>query len=614
MAKTNRYAQLDPSGSQKVIDISGPQLSSSKREIHFQTQSGILRLCQGPNSVIVDDWDEFPLLKPALMEAVSSWSTGVSWMTIKHFALDINRGLLAFLRERAEPQTVHIADIDQNLVGEFKAWLAQRDSEGAPRWKPSSQAKLFAVVKTLASRWRASKRFTSHVPKGLQLEADNFHGRKVSSEPVRVLDDEALQLIMRAALAECRALRLAVESAWKQLDNEALCEDDSSKRLRATRLKYQGCHGGVFPTYQWLYDNDRKLWDELLGRGKVIGSDLALLRLPFMPTGRDLIPFVLLLAFYTGFNPEALRGIKLSDIDYPDGLGGKRIRFAPFKGRSARSQIRTFALGDPDGPAAMVEFLTKWSAPIRKLGAPSEAELLFAMVAPSDNSGSPSAQCSVFRHEKGSGTRWHWNFQKFIKENQLPSFTLAQVRKTTLDLVHEMTGGDLKAVAVVGGQRSAQTIEDHYTSDAARLRNSERLGGIMATRERWVGSGGAATDSRSEPRSSDLGAATPGFHCLDPFASPIPGEVEGRLCQAYGSCPKCPLACARRGDPYVLARFIQLRSEIATAQEELDSRRWTAAWLPALTRLDEHWIPVCATPETMAAAAQLTLPPLPPLE
>lgn len=181
---------------------------------------------------------------------------------------DLNCGLLAFLKDQFDADAVGVASLDQDAVGEFKKWVGSRGCDDSARWQQSTQAKLFATAKMLAEQWRASKRFGSLVPKDLQLDVEHFHGRKVTSKPVKVLDDQSLQRVMRAALTECRSVRTEIESAWRELEDEPLCESEERRLLRAARLRYRACHRGVFPTSKWLRVNDQKLWEELLGPGR----------------------------------------------------------------------------------------------------------------------------------------------------------------------------------------------------------------------------------------------------------------------------------------------------------------------------------------------------------
>jgi hypothetical protein len=111
-----------------------------------------------------------------------------------------------------------------------------------------------------------------------------------------------------------------------------------------------------------------------------------------------------------------------------------------------------------------------------------------------------------------------------------------------------------------------------------------------------------------------LAAATPGWRCLDPYDSPIDGQEKGKLCAAYGACPNCPLANLNARDPYSLARALQLKAKIETAQTVLPALRWLKVWAPRLQRLVDYWLPSIQDPAVIAAASKLDLAELPELE
>jgi hypothetical protein len=206
---------------------------------------------------------------------------------------------------------------------------------------------------------------------------------------------------------------------------------------------------------------------------------------------------------------------------------------------------------------------------------------------------------------------WSFHVTEFLKTHGLPHLRTRHIRKTGLDLIHELFSGDIRAVAAAGGQRSADVLDKHYTDDRARRRNDESLASIMAAREREVATGGRL-NPRHGPVASDYHAATPGAQCLDPFSSPQPGQKAGRLCRAYGACWVCPLLQLQPDQPYQLARAWQFRTEVLHARGYLPADRWLAAWQPRLTALEERVLPLFDNDTVIAAATRL-LPHLPPL-
>lgn len=604
----SRYSQLGSDGSRKVVGIGDPSLSPQKSPIRFERNGQQLLAIHGETQTNASLWLEFSGICDFLKQAFLSWGPGVSSRTFKGGVFALNEGLLSYAKESGNPSEITLDTLDPRWLSEFRKWLARRGPEKAPILSEGTQAKRWGIAKILFSHMKKAPAANARLNPEVSFSGKSYHGRRSDANPIEALDEPTSKKILLACLQEARSTMEEVRSAWKSIEL-AKTNPERADDLSKDRLLYSECHGGEFPTYTWLLNNDRDLWNQLsLGRANSLKS----LRKPFMPEARDVVPFVILLAFHTGFNPDTIRSLRLSDIDWPDGFGSKRIRFSPNKARSGRRQIRSFALGDPLGPGAIVNFLIRWGERMRSIAPAEDKDLLFAMVYPSDHSGSGFARFAGFPNDGYS--RWTWASSKFREDHSLPDFTLAQIRKSSLDLVHEITDGDIKAVAIAGGQRSTQTIDSHYTSDSARLRNSEKLGLAMATRERWVGSDGKSADPRKEPLSADKGAATPGFHCLDPFASPIPSEAKGRLCQAYGMCPSCPLAVSKRFDAHALARLMQLRKKILDSQTEMEPARWLAAWSPIAERLQSYWIPACSDEKSLLEAERLTLPALPPLE
>ncbi len=85
---------------------------------------------------------------------------------------------------------------------------------------------------------------------------------------------------------------------------------------------------------------------------------------------------------------------------------------------------------------------------------------------------------------------------------------------------------------------------------------------------------GGAVDPTHRLRGESVEAATPGFGCLDPFHSPMPGQKEGRPCTAYGQCPDCQLATTNTQVPANLVRIKQMEAEYVDAANYLAPHYW----------------------------------------
>jgi hypothetical protein len=312
----------------------------------------------------------------------------------------------------------------------------------------------------------------------------------------------------------------------------------------------------------------------------------------------------------TFFSGDTLLGTLRSDLFQTEVLGIRRFVWRPYKARSRRHQHRSFPMSDePDSPSVLVPFVERWTSRIRPLAIPRIQDWLFLWM-----SANGDKQPHAFDTKGGSSSgAWHQNLAPFLDSHGIPYITLRQIRATGLDIVHDLYAGDLRAVQAVGGQQHPDVILSHYTSDAARKRNDEQLSGIMALRTRWLETDGAL-DSRQLPPGQDLAAATPGWRCLDPYDSPVPGQDKGKLCAAYGACPNCPLAHLNGQDAYSLARTLQLRAKIEAAQGLLPAERWLKTWAPRLHRLVDYWLPQFRDDSVIEAAGRLDLDGLPDLE
>jgi hypothetical protein len=107
-------------------------------------------------------------------------------------------------------------------------------------------------------------------------------------------------------------------------------------------------------------------------------------------------------------------------------------------------------------------------------------------------------------------------------------------------------------------------------------------------------------------------AVTQGFECYDPYDSPIPGQMPGTLCTAWGDCPSCPLASVKPGDPMVLAQLIRLDQAIDAAKERLTPARWLR-WGERQQKLRER-MALFSNAAIWETAREIDLKPLPPIE
>lgn len=558
----------------------------------------------------VTAWFEYPELALAFVDATRFIASKMTPGSRIRFEGELRRGFFAFLQYTSVEETIKIENLSRDLLEKFVAWVV--DSEGnrkiAVDQKRTYLSALRRIIKSLKEMERWSKRLQPKldVPRKFWPKSPPSGGRVP-------LDHQSLVSFLKASDEEMKSTMARLEKVWIEVE------------LRAKEF----IEKKISPDFELLPDFLIELQKEF-GDGPVSSKEIyekrpdlgELIRLHGgfdsisecrYPSDRKLIPFVLVLAFYTAFNPETTRGFLQKHVKYSEILGAKRVVLKGEKPRANGSQMRSFPLDQPGGPAEIIDFLNRWTSKIRPLAPADLQGRLFLFVL---SRGRCSGQ--ICNWDNNSGRRapkhgWYPQLIAFQKKHGLKKFSLAHIRNTSLDQVRDLFLGDIKAVQAAGGQHGRQVVQDHYNSAAARARNDEQLANVMAVRERWASTRGRAADARGEAHSSDLGSVTPGFRCFDPFDSPVPGEVRGRLCRAYGWCPACALAHVNRNDAHSLARLLQLKNAFHDAQSRVSPQRWLEVWAPKSDRLQNYWLHVFNS-DVWKRAESLSLSPIPEIE
>ena len=174
---------------------------------------------------------------------------------------------------------------------------------------------------------------------------------------------------------------------------------------------------------------------------------------------------------------------------------------------------------------------------------------------------------------------------------------------------------------------SPNTTLTSYTRDAFHRRNEEMLANGMQQLDRKYLSDGRIDAAGRHRLRADLGSATPGFACLDPYSSPFeksdaakddqPNErSKGRLCQAYGKCPMCPLAMIDPSSPESYAYLYKLREALEEARGRLGAT-WIARWAQVSEKLTTLWARLFVDEDVVRKGIELamfTFPNLPRLD
>jgi hypothetical protein len=141
-------------------------------------------------------------------------------------------------------------------------------------------------------------------------------------------------------------------------------------------------------------------------------------------------------------------------------------------------------------------------------------------------------------------------------------------------------------------------------------RGDEALAHLSEARERFRKTQGKS-DPRRKPEGADIGAATPGWICADPYDSPL--YEKDKLCGGYGRCPACPLGSINLGDCYSTAQAFNLLDAIDQAVETMAPAAWVERYGLSRKALTEFWLPQIPD-NVLEKVKQMKLLPLPPLE
>lgn len=459
-------------------------------------------------------------------------------------------------------------------------------------------------------------------PKLNQVRDKHLYVRKVPfpgrgrTEPREVLPDAVFGDIYARAAADCALIIDKFRSFQFALTRPASELPSRAKDLRTAEQCAVWVHrefGNRLPPAKAFRAENRALFEALRRSGGWKGV-MGLIQ----PTALHLMPFMALLGCQTLFNKAVMTELSFGDIDRTDLAGTLRLVLTPLKKRAGRQQLRSFQIDDtPDNPDAILRFLEDYTAGLR--GAVDtkfrDRVFLFWSLAQRRTLLEDPGPSAFTGNTTGSGSedsRFSHAWGVWCEESGFPGVPFSALRVTGLNLGYRAFGGDVRAIAALASHSSAQVFDQHYKSPQSRARNDHRMAKAMLLRERLLASNGEV-DPQRRLKGEGVQGATPGFGCLDPFSSPIPGQRAGRPCSAYGQCPGCPLATTDATIPANLVRMKQLEAEYMAAVTYLAPHYWRDKYSLHLATLRAEWLPVFQDPLIIAEAAKIQARPLPPL-
>lgn len=355
----------------------------------------------------------------------------------------------------------------------------------------------------------------------------------------------------------------------------------------------------------------------------------------FGPSYRTLVPFVLLMGIHLYYNLATLTGSKVDDYSIVPGVLGRAefiaaaesfaeegdseedapvLKADPAKLRAQgqrQLQVRPVT-DDPDNPGAIWMFVKEWTQWIRPLASPMERDVLFLALSGLKGGHTPAVRPFwVSGTQIHGGATWGRALKAFYEDHGLPYHSFKRYRATGLDMVELLYGGDIRAKAAAGVHAKEDTTYQSYTTPGQAARGDEALAWVRLRHERWRETRGRV-DPRHTPKGADLGAATPGWKCADPFSGPF-NPVPGKLCSGYGFCPNCPHGGIDSNDPYACAQAFNLLDAIDKASGEMAPQAWAVRWQPVRDKLIGGWLPLFSE-AIVAEAKTMNVSPLPALE
>ena len=545
-----------------------------------------------PQKVDISFLTPFTNLRPLFVEALLAYGATSAQSTRAEVARELKRSFFSFLSS-SNQEDISPKEIDDDVMTSYRRFLLETPGvRGKPLSPNSVQTKLSTLRTVLSSLTRGplsvtAKAIAEHVPSGPT-------GAHRSTDPTEVISFDYLLQIIEAAENEILAVekrfeigsQLIAEGRVKlqDLPTVEIRQRDDYQSLSVALAALDLAYPGVIPDLDEIIEDNFSLGravKEIHGQGAVSGY--------FYPTARDLVPFVLLLAFATVFNADTVLMLDWSSIDLnKDRVGTPAIEIVGSKNRANENLVR---LLDPEAAVSsalslkrILLVLKRITSRLQPFASSNHGDRIFLFVQ-QVRAKHPKSFGSIGERYFGPSTDVSWTrgLKNFINDNKLPQFTLGQLRPTILDLV-QLMDGSLEAAQRVGNHKNPTTTWTFYTSSGVKKRFRERVGKILLLRERWYETNGRIDPRKLEP-GQDRGAATPGFLCLDPFDSPRPNQQRGKLCKDYGGCPRCPMAGALPSDPTSVACYTALERAIYESQSSMNPRTWLERWVPVLIDL-----------------------------
>lgn len=498
-----------------------------------------------------------------------------------------------FLRDRVGGRP-DLPQIGTALVEEFEAHLLARHPNGR-----RSRTNKMSALEKIIERIRLLDRWAALLPQRIDFPAKRRDRKPVGTTKNKALseaDYDALWVATSRKMKRIVALHERRKVALAQWDGRSPTVTEAiSNRFALAAMIARTYPAGLPPRHRATRGNWRQ-------RVTVTQWNRALAILA--PSIGELLPAIIILTTVFGLNPGVVQGMR-HRIDYRTGssLGRKRLFMFPLKDRGvAKAQRNTVvATEDGDNPARVIRYLEERTAFLRERGRTPHKAMLFLWLTKNG-----------INSFAGSDFTFRQALSDLARRRNIEGLQLKKIRPSSLDRVHRITGGDLLKVRDYANHESIQTTFRDYETDAIAQRDTESLSRAMMQNDRFIASGGTIRPFLL-PSELDKGSATPGYACLDPENSAIPGEAAGTLCKAYGRCPICPLAAIHpTPKAYAYLSALATRIDEALTKELVSGPEWIGRWSIVKKSLARQML--LFPTEVIIASGREAISELPPLE
>lgn len=575
-----------------------------------------------PQRVDLNFMLEFPGLADFFGEAFLKAMKANVIRTRIEAARNLSSYWFAYLRGRGYTN-LRPENLDEQIVTGFTTWLHKgRKADGNALHPMTIGVRLGALRGALGA---------SNMPHLVDLVPRGPRGATRKTNPTEVLQFDQLLAVIGAVEKKVLALRdhwqkgqsLLMQGRELLRHGALLVKNPNGNKVKAAGesnlalalAMIDARYHGVIPDYKVIIADN-----ELLGKTIQYAIGTKTMTGYFYASSHELVPLALSIAIATVFNPYTVLKLNWKDIDRnvdPLSNGRRAVQFdvteeddkveASMEAEASNATESPLAKITGDKPRAgrqLVRLLDPEASGVNEVSLNMVLDLLIAMteqirpfVIEPERYGDRiflHVQRSRVKRPKGFGGDtydaggdevWRKALRHFIKDNNLPEFTLKTIRATMLDYVQLFNRGDLEAARQVGNHASRITTWTHYTSSLVKRMLKESTGETLLVRARWLDSDGKI-DPRKHRELTNKGCATPGWMCLDPFDSPRPNQKQGRLCSAYGECPDCPLSAARPDNPRNVMLYEALRRAIYRSITRVTAPMWQDRWAPVVAALD----------------------------